>query len=409
MATVTTSDNNENKDKPVDLTPVVEVKPAVKPDSLSEKQAQDIKAQAAKAVTTLVNAKGSEVLSISDSITNVGIKDQKIVSNNMALLQERMGNVFFSDNKTAVTDELTENMASLQGVLAKINPKDIQKESIYRWLKFIPFFGNWLVRTLKVSAERSTTLQGFIEHLEESLKSGETMLKQDNVQLQVMYQNIEEQQKTIRADAYFAEALMEQLSEAIAGITDEKQRGELNKVLFQVSTRAQDLRVMENAHEQFFASITMTRDNNKMLISSVNRMLTLGMNLFYLAFAINSALTRQKKVLEAEKGTRNLLGTLMVNNAEMIHQNAKEIGDVYTQPVIALDKMQKAVDLLIQAMNETNQLKSSGIEQAQQNITRIKVMTEDIKTKASSLPDGAVASLEASKTLELPVGVTKAQ
>lgn len=376
----------------------------VKPDNLTDEQVSALNEQADRTIKALIEADGSEALSVEDQITNVGIQDQKAVSSSMVLLQEKMGNVFYSENKSAVADTITKDIASLQGILAKINPRDLQTETWYRIVRAVPFLGNWIVRVLKDSSNRRLTLQQFVDHLEESLKSGELMLRQDNAQLKVMYQEIETKQEVIATDAYLAEVLIEKLSKAIGEVTEEKKKGSLQKVLFRVATRAQDLRAMENVHEQFFIGIGMTRDNNDMLVATIQRMLTMGMQVVYVAFAIHAALMRQKNVLEAERGTRDFLGNMIVSNASMVNAHVKEIGDLYKEPVVAMDKLQTAISQLEQAIDATNKLKAEGIDRARENIVKIKIMTEEIKTKAGSLPDVDVKSLEASKTLQLAAG-----
>lgn len=383
-----------------DLVPVNPVKPG----DVTEEQAKSLNEQAEKAVKALVEARGVEALSAEDRITNIGTQDQKAVSSSIALLQEKMSNVFYGDNKSQVMDTLTKDIATLQDTLAKINPKDLQAEARYRIIRVIPFFGNWLIQVLKASANKRLTLQQFVDHLEESLKSGEVMLRQDNAQLKVMYREIETKQGLIATDAYLAEVLMDKLSTAIEEVEDERKKGNLRKVLFKLATRAQDLRAMENVYEQFFVGIEMTRDNNDMLIATVQRMLTMGMQVVYVAFAIHAALMRQKNVLEAERGTRNFLGDMIVSNASMINSHVKEIGDLYKEPIIAMDKLTTAITQLEQAIDATNKLKSEGIERARENIVKIKVLTEEIKTKAGNLPDAGVKSLEASKALQLTAG-----
>jgi len=401
----TQTENKENNEvKNTELVPVTETKTVAKPDGLSDKQVEQMNAQADKVVTALVKAKGSEAITIEDQITNVGIQDQKAVSSGIALLQERMGNVFYSDKKTNATESLSKDIVQLQGVLSKINPKDIEKEAKYKIIKYIPFLGNWIVNVLKTSSERRLTLQEFVDHLEDSLKSGETMLRQDNAQLKVMFQEIEKKSDLIALDAYLAQILMDKLTKAVAETTDEKKKNSLNKVLFKVATRAQDLKAMENIHEQFYTSIEMTRDNNDMLISTVQRMLSMGMNVVYVAFAIHSALSRQANVLEAQKGTREFLGNMIVNNATMINNHVKEIGDLYKEPIVAMDKLGKAIEQLEQAIDATNKLKAEGIERARENIYKITIMTDELKNKSGQLPSTDIQSIEASKTLALPSG-----
>jgi uncharacterized protein YaaN involved in tellurite resistance len=396
--------DNGNKDISKELVNSVEIKPAVRPDGLTDKQAADIESQADKAVQALVNSSGSDVFTAGDQIANVGIQDQKAISSSIALLQERMGNVFYGEQKSKATESLTEDVNKLQTALAKINPADIQREARYRFFKVVPFFGNWLVGVLKSSSDKRLTLQQFVDHLADSLQAGEVILKQDNAQLKVMYSDLEGKQRIVGADAYYAEVLMEKLSDAVATTKDDRKKGSLQKVLFRVATRAQDLRAMENIHEQFFVGIEMTRENNDLLIATVQRMLTMGMNVVYVSFAIHAALKRQQNVLEAEKGTREFIGNMIVGNAVAINNHVKEIGDLYKEPIVAMDKLEKAVEQLEQAIDATNKLKAESIERAKGNIIKIKILTEELKTKSGQLPDTDVRSLEASKMLQLPAG-----
>ncbi len=394
--------NNEIIDGKVNsITEIIEVKPATRPDGLSDKQVEEINKNAEKAITELVSAKGSDAMTVAEQITNIGVQDQKTVSSGIALLQERMGNVFYSDDKSKVTENLSGDIKELQDVINKINPREIEKETKYRLLRIIPFFGNRIVAVLKQSATKGMTLQEFVERMEESLKNGETMLRQDNAQLKVMYKDIEQKQKLINTDAYYAEVLMEKLDAKIKETKEEKVKNNLNKVLFKVATRAQDLRAMNNIHEQFFVAIEMSRDNNELLIDGARRMSTMGMNVVYVSMAIHSALIRAKNVKDVEVGTGNFIGKMLVSNASIINGMVTEIGDLYKRPFVPMEMMEKAVGQLEQAIDNTNKLKTEGIERARENIGKIKIMTEEIKNKSGQLPDSDIKSLEASKTLLL--------
>jgi len=380
-------------------------KEVTKPDSLTDEQERALQEQADRAIEDLKNSEGSAVLDVEEKITNVGVQDQKAMSSSLALLQERMGQVFYSDNKASISDSLTKDIANLQGVLGKINPKDIQNEARFRIIRIIPFFGNWIVKVLQETANRRVTLQEFIDHLEESLQHGELMLRQDNAQLKVMYGDLDKKQKLTSTDAYLAELLMDKLTKLIAETSDEdRKKNSYNRVLFRVATRAQDLRAMENAHEQFSTSIEMTRDNNDMLIATVQRMLTLGMQVVYIAFAIHAALMRQKDVIAAERGTREFLGNMILSNATMINKHVTEIGDLYKQPVIAMDKLEASIHQLEMAIDATNKLNAEGIEVARSNIVKIKILTEEVRDKAGQLPNTKILSIEASDTLQLTSG-----
>jgi len=382
-------------------TDIVEVKSAIAPDGLTDQQKSDINTHADQAIKALIEAKGSDILTASDAIANVGVQDQKTVSGNVALLQERMGPIFYSADKTSPTANMSEDITKLQTALEKVNPKDIQKQAMYKYVLWIPFFGSRIVRSLKDASNKGMSLKAFVDHLEDSLKAGEVNLRQDNAQLKVMYTELEGQQKIIQSDEYMAELIMNKLSDIVAVEKDEKKKALINKVLFKVATRAQDLRAMENIHEQFFVSIEMTRDNNDMLIATVQRMLTMGLSVIEVSFAIHAALQRQQNVIEMQRGTKEFLGNMILSNATAINNHVKEIGDLYKEPVVAMDKLQSAIQQLESAIDETNKLKADGIVTAKENIAKLKTMTEEIKNKSGQLPESEVKSIEASKVLQL--------
>ena len=114
--------------------------------------------------------------------------------------------------------------------------------------------------------------------------------------------------------------------------------------------RVQDLRTIEVVHIQFFVSIQMSRQNNTRFAQSVERILTLAIKVVTVGLAIRVALARQSRVLEATQRTRELLGNVIVDNPVAIKQHTAEIGDVYNNPVIAIDKIAQAHNELIEAM-----------------------------------------------------------
>ena len=103
--------------------------------------------------------------------------------------------------------------------------------------------------------------------------------------------------------------------------------------------------------------------------------------------AIQSALTRQKRVMEATQRTREFLGELIVANAASIKQHTQEIGDLYNNPVIAMDKITQAHNDLIEAMNEADRLKQEGINVARENIAKLGQLSTDMEQRSQGLRD----------------------
>ena len=152
---------------------------------------------------------------------------------------------------------------------------------------------------------------------------------------------------------------------------------------------------METVHIQFFVSIEMTRQNNNRLGQSVERTLALGTNVALIGLAIQMALVRQKNVLVATRRTQEFLGNLVAANATALRRHTDEIGDVYNNPVIAIDKITQAHNDLIEAMDAADRLKLEGIQAARENIAKLSVLSAYMDERSKGLREAEAKSIEA--------------
>jgi uncharacterized protein YaaN involved in tellurite resistance len=221
--------------------------------------------------------------------------------------------------------------------------------------------------------------------IETRLREGRTMLVRDNIELRKLYEQVEAQQPVIQRTAYLGELLMVHLNQMLKNTPDAIKREKIRAALHDVMMRVQDLRSMEEVHIQYFVSIEMTRQNNNRLGQAVVRTLTLSTKVITVGLAIQSALIRQKSVMEATKRTREFLGTLITANAASIKTHTKEIGDLYINPVIAMDKITQAHNDLIEAMDTADRLRQEGINVATENIAKLKELSANLMQRASGL------------------------
>lgn len=211
------------------------------------------------------------------------------------------------------------------------------------------------------------------------------LLTRDNVELRKLYEQVEAYQLPIKKNAYMGELVMQQLDKALKSAEDPQKTDRIRNSLHDLSMRVQDLRTMEEVYVQFFVSIEMTRQNNTRLGQSVERTLAMATNLVMVGLAIQSALSRQKRVLEATQRTQEFLGNLVVANAATIKRHTEEIGDIYNKPVIAIEKVTQAHNELIEAMETASRLKQEGIDSARENIAKLSQMSAELQQKAGWL------------------------
>lgn len=363
----------------------------IAPKELSSEEVQQLRNRAGDIVKQVEAASGSKEMELSDSITAIGIQAQRTAGSNLALLRTRVGDMLSDD---ATGNRVTQDLVDLRQALNEINPAET-RGPIARILSMLPF-GEKLLDRLERIAVRYEPVSKQVVVIERRLDEGRLMLVRDNIELRKLYEQVEGQQLPLKRNAYLGEVLMDQLQALIDRTDDPAKKSRIQNLLYDLSIRVQDLRSMEEVNNQFFISIEMTRENNTRLGQAVDRTLALATNTLMVGLAIQSALARQKRVLEATERTREFLGELITTNAAAIRQHTAEIGDVYSNPVIAMEKLQQAHDDLISALDTATRLKTEGIETARANIVKLRELTGQIEEKVTGLPEkDETRSLEA--------------
>jgi len=363
------------------------------PEGITEEEALELRERAASLVNQLEEARGSKALALIDRVTAVGTQSQRRAGTELDLLKARMADLLTQDGSGA---EISKDLVELRLVLNEINPNELSKPGFLRRIfGFLPFIGKFpsLLRILERIAIRYETVSRQVQIVETKLREGRSMLRRDNIELRKLYEQVEVQQLPIRKSAYMGIHLMQHLSRMLTSIEDPLEEERFQNALHDVAMRVQDLRTMEEVHIQFFVSIEMTRQNNNRLSQSVDRTLSLASNMVMIGLAIQTALARQSKILEATQRTQEFLGNMIVSNAAAIKRHTEEIGDVYNNPIVAIEKITHAHNDLIEAMEIANKLKQQGIEFAKENIAKLGQLTADLQERSRGLVDQGDAEL----------------
>ncbi len=363
----------------IDLKEIEGPKP---PKGMSEEEAQKIRNQAAALVHQLGDVSGSKELEIIDNMTNMGVQAQRSAANYLDLLKARVAT--FLDERGPSRD-IANSLRDLRLTLEQIDPHGPQS-TWQRLYRVFPYFGRYNpIHILQKIAMRYEPVSRQVAVIETRLREGRTQLIRDNVELRKLYEQLEAQQPLVQRNAYLGEVLMQYLTQLLEHTPDPMKRERIRGVLHDVAMRVQDLRTMEEVHVQYFVSIEMSRQNNNRLGQAVERTLTLATNVVTVGLAIQSALVRQRRVMEATQRTREFLGNLVAANAYAIKKHTQEIGDLYTNPVIAIEKITQAHNDLVEALDIADRLRQEGIASARENITRLSELSASLMQRASGL------------------------
>jgi uncharacterized protein YaaN involved in tellurite resistance len=353
------------------------------PKGMSEEEAQKVRSQAVVLVKQLSEVSGSKELEILDNMANMGVQAQRNAAGYLDLLKARVG-TYLSD--AGPSREIANSLRDLRITLDQIDPNARPRTIWDKLYNIFPFFGRANpVRILQKIALRYEPVSRQVTLIETRLRDGRTMLVRDNVELRKLYEQLEGQQPIVQRNTFLGEMLMQHLDQLLKRTPDPMKREKVREALHDVAMRVQDLRTMEEVNVQYFVSIEMSRQNNNRLGQAVERTLTLATNVITVGLAIQSSLIRQKSVMEATKRTREFLGTLVAANAAAIKTHTQEIGDLYINPVIAMDKITQAHHDLIEAMDIADRLRQEGIEVAKDNIAKLTQLSAELMARSGNL------------------------
>ncbi len=366
------------------MTPVDAVEPTA-PQGMSEDERNELRERAKALVGELSSVEGAKEMELIDSVTSVGIQAQRSSRPELDLLRVRVGEML---SQEGTGSDIAGSLVDLRMTLKEINPNELNNPSRLRSLTSIVPFVDRLpspIKVLQKIAIKYEPVSRQIDVIETKLREGRMMLTRDNVELRQVYERVEEQRLPVQKNAYLGELLMAELQALIDQTDNPVKADRIRDALYNVSIRVQNLRVMDRVYDQFFVSIEMTRQNNTRLGQAVEQTLSVATNVVTVGLAIQSALIRERQVMEANARAQQFIGDLIVANAEAIKRHTEEIGEVYNNPVIAIDKIAQAHQELIEAMDLAERLKQEGIEKARVNITELSRLSEEFQQRAGAL------------------------
>jgi uncharacterized protein YaaN involved in tellurite resistance len=355
--------------------------PAV-PKVMSADDAEEVQRQAEELVQRLEDAAGAEELELLDSVTSAGLEAGNNAAGQLDLLKTRMG-TFLDEGGTG--GEIAEELRNLRLSLNQINPQEVTDQSVVnRLLGVLPVVRtryNPVVRALSKIAIRYEPMSRQIVMIEDKLRDDRAILVRDNIELRKLYEDVELQQLPIQRNVYLGELLAQHLARIMEQTDDPARRDRIEIVLEGVLTRVQNLRTVIEVHAQYFLAIEMSWHNNNRLGQSVDQTLLLATNVVTVGLALQSALIRQRRVAEVARRMREFLGDLVTANAGSILQHTQEIGDLYTNPVIPMEKINQAHSDLIEALDVAGQMRQKGIKDATENIAVLSKKSAELEEK----------------------------
>ncbi len=325
------------------------------------------------------------------SLGALGADAQQRAGHEIDLLKTKVGTLL--NDLDGPGSQIPQGLMQLRKTMDDVNPHVLASRPrglLSRLLRRAPVIGDVLADI----AVKYESVQTQIDSIVDGLRAGKDQLLQDSLELDRLYQQVQAAQLEVQKAAYLGELLWQGLEEKLPTSDDPAERQRLETLVHRVAMRVQDLRTMEQVNTQFFVSIDMTIQNNDHLSDAITRTVTVTRSLLTVGLAIQAALANQKKIMEAVKETQDYTADMLAANAASIKQQTAEIGDMYKNPVLALDKVKQAYDDLMGAMEQMDEIRRAGTDSARAGIRELEGMTAGLAPKAEGL--------RAAREFELP-------
>jgi len=256
------------------------------------------------------------------------------------------------------------------------------------------WYFSWMPKGLKRKAvsrfiHKYEPMQKHVGGILSGLRAGKDDLLETSIELETQYTEIEAAQKEIQSEIYIGELFIEEIEsmESATDTADAQELQKLSSVKNKAARRVRDLRTMEQAAVQFFISIDQTVATNELLSEQIDSALTVGPMVMTNALRIQAALAKQDTVKQAVQSFQEGLGDMMAQNAAAVNKAAEEIGDLYNNPVIALEKMEEGFDQLMKAVNTANETMANSTLKAREASAKLADMTAELSPVAQGLRD----------------------
>lgn len=348
-------------DSPANMEPEKILPVAVK-ESLSDE---------AKQVVSRIHDKSTR-----DEVLAIGMNMRVISDRSSELLKVRFREMIKDDPNRA---ELEGGIDRMHEAIEGLDPVRLGKLGIIQTI----FTRNPLAKRIKNLVKGFETGEQKISSIEGILRKGSSFLRQDSTELIALWDNLEAQQQEFAKKAFMLSEVLANLDSLPPPGTPTEGGGAVVAVdrQFQaeVAQTVADLKLMFIVNQQFKGTIDITVNNNRALVRNVERLLTMVSITARSALALQTALLREKGVLNVTREVKHMLERTLESNARMVKENALDIAKASTDPILAIETVKQTYNSLQQTMREIEDLRSRTLLESRTALDTIDKVTADLK------------------------------
>jgi uncharacterized protein YaaN involved in tellurite resistance len=148
------------------------------------------------------------------------------------------------------------------------------------------------------------------------------------------------------------------------------------EVLFPLRQRIIDLQTALNVNQQGVITYDLLIRNNDELIKGVERSVTITTVALSVGITAQFALNKQRMVLEAVKGTKEVTEKILIGNAETLKTQGVEIQKGAAEPTIAVEVLASAFTKLNEAVDDLSTFRINALAGMKESISKLEDLTK---------------------------------
>lgn len=305
-----------------------------------------------------------------ESIDTFGMSTMRSSSEKNSLLQVSVGNLSRTGDEGG---QVAKGLTELHLQLKDLDPSSVDFAKSGFLGKFFHPLRNYFAKYQKADAVISDIIT--------SLDKGKTILKNDNITLEIEQQTLRELTKKLQKEIQLG-ILMDQ--EIVVQIEAAKQRSEsedrirfiTEEVLFPLRQRVMDLQQMLVVNQQGIMAIEVVIRNNKELIRGVDRARNVTVSALKISVTVASALYNQKIVLKKIELLNQTTDNLISGTSRMLKDQGATIHKQSLETSISADTLKQAFTDVLSALDSISTYKQEALPKMRETISQFRELAD---------------------------------
>ena len=308
-------------------------------------------------------------------INDLGMKHQARLSNHNAILDQSMQML----SKTQDGGTVAKDLLLLRNEVEALNPH--QYNLAAPTSSTAKFFRTFLGKKNPVSRylERYEKGSVVLKDITKSLLAGKEGLKDDNNILGMDKKSLRETLDGLTYAIKVGQVLDQKFEAKLREMNQQEQTEEYRflqeEVLFPLRQRIIDLQTALNVNQQGVITYDLLIRNNDELIKGVERSVTITTVALSVGVTAQFALNKQRMVLDAVKGTKEITEKILLGNAETLKTQGVEIQKAATEPTIAVEVLASAFTKLNEAVDDLSTFRINALAGMKESIGKLEDLT----------------------------------